>query len=464
MSKHKISERYGETMMRWFDLMLEGIIIIDGELVVEYVNNSFLEYANLRRDEIIGHVWTEERAGSIVPTVLREKKARYNIHRFFGDGVESYGDVLPTLDGDEVIGALIVVRDIKVLKTLFNRIYEKDTHIRQLDQRLKAMYQADITFEEVIGDGEPYLETAKRAAGTDGPILLVGESGTGKEVIAQAVHSASPRGRQPFVDVNCAALPENLLESELFGYAPGAFTGASRNGKIGLFELANGGTIFLDEITEMPLAMQSKLLRVLQEQKIRRLGDNKNIRLDVRVIAATNRDVTRAVEAGALREDLFYRLAVIVIQIPPLRERPAVIPKFISFFISTYEEANKTRVRIEPEARDILLAYNWPGNVRQLKNALEYSCMFSLDGEITAATLPQYLVVNRQVKGAGAAGPWQGPEETLRQSLDRVERKVLSDALKRYGYGLEAKEKIAERLGISIATLYNKLRRHGMNQ
>ena len=203
--------------------------------------------------------------------------------------------------------------------------------------------------------------------------MPIGESGTGKEVLAQSIHQGSYRGGQPFVDVNCAALPESLLESELFGYVPGAFTGASKNGKTGLFELANGGTLFLDEITEMPMPLQGKLLRVLQEQQIRRLGDNKNIKINVRIIAATNRDVKKAMEENVFRQDLFYRMAI-AIQIPPLRERKKDLDLYINYFLQPLERQYNRHFQLSKEARQIMHNYRWPGNVRELQNVLEYCC------------------------------------------------------------------------------------------
>jgi transcriptional regulator with PAS, ATPase and Fis domain len=459
----KINRYYNEKTMEWFNTVLEGVIILDENMVVMYANPSFLEYAKLKKEQIIGQYFPKARPGAVSPRAYKEKKPLYNIHRTIPNGVESYVDILPTIEEGEVIGALILVRDIRVLNALFARIQEKDTQIKQLGQRLREIYRVGTTFQDVIGAGESFFEEARKAAGTECSVLLTGESGTGKEVIAQAIHNESQRRRQPFVDINCAALPESLFESELFGYAPGAFTGASRNGKIGLFELANGGTLFLDEITEMPLAMQSKLLRVLQEQTIRRLGDNKNIPLDVRVIAATNRDILHAVETGVFREDLYYRLAVAVIQIPPLRERKEAIAQLVAYFIELYRRKNKKEIHINREAERILRSCGWPGNVRQLKNAIEYSCAFSANGEITIETLPHYVFDCPQAQPAGPVEVKRNPRETLPQLLDRMEAEVLAEALREYGDGLTAKEQIAKELGISIATLYNKLRKHSLN-
>ena len=357
------------------------------------------------------------------------------------------------------MGAIIVVRDILSLRDLIQTVQEKEKYISQLNERVKGFYKTRYTFEDIIGQDYPYIKLAKKAAQTDNSVFLIGESGTGKEVVAQSIHRDSYRGGQSFVDINCASLPETLLDSELFGYVPGAFTGASKNGKIGLFELANGGTLFLDEITEMPLPLQSKLLRVLQERQIRRLGDTKNIKVDVRVIAATNQDMEKALAENRFRQDLFYRLAVIAIQLPPLRERKKDFDHYVSYFLQPLERQYKKRFRFSKEADQLMHSYKWPGNIRELQNVLEYCCMVATSDQITPACLPYYMRQEMHVTKEREERFSARPNETLEETMRRVEQETICEMLEHYGTSTVAKKNIARALGISVATLYNKMKK-----
>lgn len=453
-------------MFQFFDSMLEGILLLDENMVIQYANKSYLDYTKLDKDHVVGQYLPSIRPGAVTPRVFKTQKAEYNFHRVFDDGTQSYSDSIPLLKDGKVVAGITITRDVKVLNSLFNSIKEKEKQISQLSQRVKEFkYTARFAFDAVIGNDSDFCEIARKVAPTDSSVLLAGESGTGKEVMAQAIHNASHRRDQPFVDVNCAALPESLIESELFGYVPGAFTSAHRNGKIGLFELAQGGTIFLDEITEMPLPLQGKLLRVIQERQMRRIGGSQNIQLNVRMIAATNRDIEHAMTSGTFRQDLFYRLAVAIIKIPPLRERQGHIDSFIQAFIREQEKKTGRVYTISSEARQIMRKYSWPGNVRQLQNAVEYGCMASVDGEIIPQTLPYYLL-----KDTGAYSKYSKseslmlPDESLAGAMDRMEKEILQERLRKHGGSLAAKKEIAASLGIGIATLYNKLQKHGLHQ
>lgn len=450
--------------LQLFDDMLEGIILLDEKMIVRYVNKSYLDYSKLSREQLMGKVLPSVRPGGATIRAFTSKKPEYNVYRVFEDGTQSYSDSIPIVENGTVVGGISVIRDIKVLNNLFNDIKEKEKQIFQLSQRVKELkYNARFSFDTIIGGDSDFCRIARKAAATDSSVLLQGESGTGKEVIAQAIHNASHRRDHPFVDVNCAALPENLIESELFGYVPGAFTSAHRNGKIGLFELAQGGTIFLDEITEMPLALQGKLLRVIQERQMRRLGGNQNIRLNVRMIAATNRDIEQAMAGGAFRQDLFYRLAVAIIHIPPLRERQKDIDAFIRGSLREQEQRMGLQYTLSPEARRIMRNYSWPGNVRQLQNAVEYGCMASMDGQIVPQTLPYYLLKDTDAYTRySRRGLMKLPDESLAATINRVEKDILQEMLRKHGSSMAAKKEIAASLDIGIATLYNKLQKHGL--
>lgn len=283
-------------------------------------------------------------------------------------------------------------------------------------------------------------------------VLITGESGTGKEIIARTIHMNSNRVNQPFIAINCGAIPEALLESEFFGYVKGSFTGADPRGKIGKFELANGGTLFLDEIGDMPLYMQIKLLRVLQERKIIRIGSNQLIDVDVRIIAATNQNLEHLVETGEFRKDLYYRLNVVPIEVPPLRKRTGDIFIFVEHFAEKYATLlKKNFTSISSEVLNIFEKYEWPGNVRELENTIEY--MINLMGEsgvLSYNHLPQKLLTNKSA---------EAPQE---RSLKSIEIEMISNLLKKYGDSTEGKKQIAKILGIGIATLYRKIEQYNL--
>lgn len=453
----RIWGHFDTSMFRWFNMMVEGIVLLDENINIIFANEAYLNFTGLRSEDILGQYMPKVRPGAVSPEVYRTKTAKYNCYRSV-KGTETYADLIPFVEDDQVIGCLVVLRDMKAINDLFNIIKENKSMIDQLNDRLGDMFRTTYTTKNVIGLDADHWRLAETAAHTSSSVLLVGESGTGKEVMAQVIHNQSSRSGRNFVDINCAALPEQLLESELFGYAAGAFTGANKKGKIGLFELADHGTLFLDEITEMPLGLQGKLLRALQERTIRRVGGNQNIPLDVRIIAATNRPVSDAIRENRLRSDLYYRLSIFEIDIPPLRHRKQDIIAYMEFFLSEEKKNGRTFV-VEEQTRKILLDYNWPGNFRQLKNAMEYMCGVATDGRLTRKTLPRYVLnQNKSVD--------QLPEIELGSSLGEIiantEQAIIKQTLQKFGNDLEGKRQAAASLGISVATLYNKIKRYGL--
>ncbi len=345
--------------------------------------------------------------------------------------------------------------DLEQLVVLIERVSERRNLIREnneLKERLRERYK----FEEIVSTSnamEEVLNLAGRVAASNATVLLRGESGTGKELVAKAIHYHSPRAAFPLIKVNCAALPETLLESELFGHEKGAFTGATAR-RIGRFEAADRGTLFLDEIGELSSAMQVKLLRVLQEREFERLGGNQTLKTDVRVIAATNRDIEQAIKEGTFREDLYYRLNVVSVVIPPIRDRKEDIPGLIDYFIKKYGLENKKSITgISDDARDLLLRYNYPGNVRELENIIERAVVLSKKGVITAADLPISIRTAQQEHRSSA----QDLRGSLNETLDTVERGLIIDALKASG-GVQTRA--AEQLGISERVLRYKLKKY----
>jgi len=310
---------------------------------------------------------------------------------------------------------------------------------------LEERYQ----FENIIAKSSKMrqvIEAIKVVAKSNATVLIAGESGTGKELIAQAIHSQSYRKDKPFIAISCAALPESLLESELFGHEKGAFTGAhaQRRGK---FEIANRGTLFLDEIGEMSANIQVHLLRVLEEKEFTRVGGNELIKVDVRVISATNKDIKQAVANGQFREDLYYRLNVVAIELPPLRERKEDIPLLAQHFLKKFAVENQKEITaFSPEATDFLLKYEWPGNVRELENALERAVILAQNSCIEAADLRQENLLLAHLAP---------PEESLRE----VEKNHILNTLNETGGNYSEAARI---LGISRATLYNKTRAYGL--
>jgi two-component system NtrC family response regulator len=341
--------------------------------------------------------------------------------------------------------------DLDELEVLVQRSLERralESENRELRQQLESKHRLQ-GLDTASAAMAAAINTAGRAAASRATILISGESGTGKELLARAIHLASPRARRPFVAVNIAALPETLVESELFGHERGAFTGADRELR-GRFELADGGTLLLDEVGELPRATQVKLLRVLQEQAIERLGGTRTVRLDVRVIAATNRDLRQLVADGRFQEDLYYRLNVIPIHIPPLRERREDIPVLVEHFIGKHaQRAGKRIERVEDGLMPRLQAYDWPGNVRELENTIERAVVLSASPMIRAQAVVML--------GAIGAPPSGLPGMNLRQNLDWTERETVRRALENAG---GVKKDAAETMGISQRALSYYLAKH----
>jgi DNA-binding NtrC family response regulator len=355
--------------------------------------------------------------------------------------------------------------DIPRLRVLIEKAAEKGEALREvstLRRRVKAVWGTGA----LVGASPAMREVSSQielAAPTSAPVLLYGESGTGKELAARTVHDLSPRKAGPFVPVNCAAIAETLLESEIFGHEKGAFTGALTR-RAGCFELAHGGTIFLDEIAEMSPATQAKFLRVLQDGFIRRVGGSAEIQVDARVIAATNQDVTKAIEAGRFREDLYYRLNVFAIALPPLRERPADVPLLVEAFLEEFRAKYDKRVRAVDEAvLATLRGHGWPGNVRELRNAIERAVIACTGEVVTSAELPPLgtgggpAAPRAEILVGGADGVSDAGAAAPTVPLKDMERQVIFRTLASVGNN---KTRAAELLGISLKTLHNKLNRY----
>ena len=449
------------------DALGDGLLVVDTDERVRMINPEYSRITGVSPPEILGKPLSEVRPGAVLPEVLRTGKPFFGVYRKVGNA-EYLVDMTPIHIDGCLVGAVSVTKDASEVLRLSEELDRNKEHLRVA----QSLHGARYTFGDIIGL-EPVLALARRAAETDWPVIISGESGTGKELLAQGIHNAGPRAAQQFVPVNCAAIPSDLLESELFGYEEGAFTSARKGGKMGLFEFAHRGTIFLDEIGDLALDLQAKLLRVLQEGRIRRVGGNREREVDIRVIAATNRDLEGMVQRKAFREDLYFRLNVFHLQIPPLRHRRDEIPRIVQ---ALGRQAGRPDLRVAPEVQRLFLDYGWAGNVRELKHALDYAIHMAAGGEIRMEHLPvviQHFNLTaasrlRQDPDApavpiGAADPVsQADPLPLARVLEGAERQALESAIRRFGRSVEGKRRAARALGISLATLYARIKRLGL--
>lgn len=419
----------------------EGIFALDKKGYVKHCNKQAATLFNMTKRELIGRNISKLMPGSPAIKVIETGRGYTENEEIFKvDGVQHHFivTVKPFSSGDEIDGVVISFRDIEEAQKL---VYNFNT------RTIKN------TVDDIIGTSEKVMIAKKQALITargNSTVLITGESGTGKEMFAKAIHYASAREEKPFINVNCGAIPENLLESELFGYEKGAFTGANEKGKVGKFELADGGTIFLDEIGDMPLHLQVKILHVLQNMRFEKVGGNKSISVDVRVIAATNKDLEKMISEGTFREDLYYRLSVIPLAIPPLRERKADIKMLMNHFLKKYNTFMNRKIEgFSPEAEELYLNYNWPGNIRELENAVEYGTNMAFGKVIDIEDVPV-----RILKKEEEIVKFKNMDKPLAEQVKLYEREIIIKKLKQHN---GVKDVVARELGLSRATLYRKL-------
>lgn len=436
----------------------DGFIITDTEGNVREINKQYADFFGKSRSEIIGKSILNIIPNSKMIDIVKHKFSEEDaVHKYIdgeakGNSVIVSRSYVEDEDGNVVAGVAQVkfkVQTWAVAKKLMNE-YEELEYYReefQNQNRVDNIIGSDTKFREIVKE---CLKVAK----TDIPVLLTGETGTGKEVMAKALHTNSLRYDKPFVSINCAAIPFELLESELFGYMDGAFTGAKRGGKKGKFQLANGGTIFLDEIGDMPSSMQAKLLRVLQEKEIEPLGSEKSIPLDVRVVAATRQDLEAKMKDGSFREDLYYRLSVFNIHIPPLRERGGDSLELAEFFLDELNHKYKTYKTFSKAVKAYFLKYQWPGNVREVNNVVQSAYAISTENIIDINDIPA-----RMLQQEKPAINLDKNKKSLGQMVDDYEKEVILELLKKHkGNCLEA----AKEAGIHKSNFYRKLQKYGI--
>ncbi|MFV0436409.1 MAG: sigma-54 interaction domain-containing protein [Desulfopila sp.] len=431
----KLMKRQLETTMDFVDT---GIITVNEKGLVKQINNKARVLTgtkpNSNKGKLINHLLPKP----LVDQLLLEGKKITRCEVDTGPSLEVHCllSANPIIVDDTIMGAVLRLSDFRdVVSTVY---------------QFSGQY-IDTTFTDILGHSEPLRlakDQAERVAKNDSTILILGESGTGKELFARAIHTNSHRREQPFIAINCAAIPEALLESELFGYDDGAFTGSRKGGKPGKFEMAAGGTLFLDEIGDMPLHMQAKILRVLQEGRIERVGGLKTKKVDVRIIAATHRELDKLVEQGTFREDLFYRLNVVPILVPPLRKRQQDISVLLNYFLEKYNLKMQRKLSgFSEAAMNILQEYHWPGNVRELQNSVEYAINIESGDIVSSESLPSHICQH--------STPQKQP---LPEKVRAYELLLIQEAMKQFDNSVEGKKRAAKTLGISLPTLYRKLR------
>ncbi len=435
--------------------MHNGIVAVNSRGQVTLCNSRAEKILNTTREEIIGKAITSLWADIPLNAVMLKKIRLDNYETIYRD---THGDqrhlllsINPIVLDDSkcssskstCTGAIITIEEFQEVRKKIYNMTDKQQHVH---------------FADILGKSRQIRDTVERSAmvaENNSTVLITGESGTGKELFARAIHYNSSRSREPFITVNCGAIPENLLETELFGYDSGAYTGAHKGGKAGKFEIANKGTIFLDEIGDLPLHLQVKLLHVLQRREIERVGGNHIISVNVRVIAATNQNLVRMVDDSEFREDLYYRLCVIPLHIPPLRERKEDLETLLYYFLDKFcRLLNKNIKGFDDDTLYLLKRYNWPGNVRELENALEYAVSFEKGTRISLTSIQPRILQATQTTPASALN--------LKKSIDVVEKEVIIRELAKTGYTTAGKKLAAKSLGISESTLYRRLKELGI--
>lgn len=450
----------------------DSILITDNESRVIYTNPNYAVNTGIDPSLILGRKVSDIVAegkiftGGAVLDVLESKKKAFRLSNVVVTNPPQTGYVIgvPIFDDHgnlkQVVASSRPIFTLQALQDDFDQFLAKANALKESEEKIKMLPNADVPAMQstkLIGNSPAIKKiwgTLQQAAPTDATVLITGESGVGKEIIADEIYRMSNRSSKPFIKVNCASIPLNLLESELFGYEKGAFSGANTSGKQGLFEMADGGTLLMDEIGDMPLDLQVKLLRTIQNREITRVGGTKPIPLDIRFIAATNNDLKKKIAEGTFRQDLYYRLNVIPIHIPPLRERKEDIRQICSHFVELYGKKHNRYLNLNEKHMEIFMMYNWPGNVRELENVIEYLTICSQGNtEIDENMLRGILDFSQDEDGGMATG------QTLPESVEHYEKKLIENVLSTSRSLREAGAK----LGVNASTISRKIRQYGID-
>lgn len=435
-----------------------GIIFCDNDCRVWFINRTYADYLGVNQKEVVGKPITDYIPESRIPTVLKTGQPEMGFKCSVGEGKGKKILIVNRIPVQGMDGSLIGVlsqslfSDIGELNDLSKRLDLLERKVTVYREKIKSVFSSKYDFQDIKGESRAIIEAkefVKHYARTDSPVLLQGPTGTGKEIFAHALHVESRRSRGPFVAINCAAIPQDLFESELFGYVPGAFTGAQKDGKMGQVELADKGSLFLDEIGEMPFHAQVKLLRVLEEKVVCRLGSSQPKQVDFRLIAATNRDLKAMKRKGEFREDLYYRLNTMTVCVPSLSDRRDDIPLLVRYFL---DRLHRHSISCSKKAMEALTMHTWPGNVRELKNVIERAVSLCSGSVIGINHLPPEIVTESAFAPASSVAYPNSPLQTLSEH----ERKLILTALEENEWIMA---RTAKQIGISRATLYGKLKK-----
>lgn len=446
------------------DALGYGIYIINADAIITHANKQYQkltgmwekEYHNQDVSHILEKYFHNSRA--VATEALLSGKKTAGLGKPVRTDRELLVTSLPVKDKkDRTVMVFTILQDVTVQVNLQKQLDKNLKRTKEYEQELNYYRTKEAEASVILGTSQTMddlKDLLVQIAPVDTTVLITGETGTGKEVITREIHNRSPRADKPYIAVNCAAIPESLMESELFGYEKGAFTGAINQKKPGFFETANYGTILLDEIGEIPLNLQSKLLRVIQEKEITRIGGTKPIPLDVRIIAATNKDLKKEVEQGRFRKDLYFRLCVIPLMIPPLRDRMSDIPLLANKFLRLYTQRHATKKTFTPEAMEVFKYYDWPGNVRELENLVERLVVVSKQQQITSAEVASVIGADLIIdQYSGKTG------DTLKNAVDKLEKHMIETALNETGSSYAA----AKKLGVAQSTIIRKAQRLGIS-
>lgn len=456
-----------------FDTAYEGITVVDEKGYIRLINHSYSRFVRMRKEDAVGKHCTEVIDNTRLPVVL-ETGIPERLNAVILQGQEMVAHVIPIWKKGKIIGAIgmLVFEGASEIFQAFDKLQMlKETNNEQIVFEIPQKDEEKITFDKIIGESKSIGEVkkiARRAAKTMATVLINGESGAGKELFANAIHQLSPVKGGPFISINCAAIPDELLESELFGYAHGAFTGAKKGGKPGKFELAHNGTLFLDEIGDMSLHLQTKLLRVLQEQKFSRIGGIGEIKVNVRIVAATNQPLEKLVKEGSFRKDLYYRIHIVSLSIPPLKERKSDIPLLVSHLLENiYKKHQLGPIKLCREVMERFIVYDWPGNVREMANILERIVVTSEQQQISVQDLPlcfsdhdDVYIENRNehiTQNERENNPVSFALSNHKTVSEEQERAIIENVLQKVDGN---KSKAAKILGIHRTTLYKKMAKY----
>lgn len=465
-SEYIIDEKVLKSLDSILNSAYDGIYVMDGQGIVVYINSAWEKMTGLKREDVIGSKtdMMKKYFSKPVFSEVVKKRDTVTVMNETPTGRKLLTTGCPVFDENkEICWVVLNVRDITELVELKEQL--------EIESRLSNGYRGELAklnreaLKDIVINSKKMNEIVDFCydiAHSDTNILITGETGVGKEVIARLIHNLSNRNQAPFIKVNCGAIPENLLESEFFGYEKGSFTGASTKGKAGKFEIAQGGTIFLDEIGEMPLSLQVKLLQAIEDRKIYRIGATKPVDLNVKIISATNRNLVEEVKKGNFRSDLYYRLNILHIHIPPLRERREDIPNLINHFLSKFNKKYNKQIEITPEAMDLLIQCDWPGNVREVRNTIERIVLSTSKNQVSRYSIYRYLEESNLQKVNNASDLLDIVFEegiSLKKIVAKVEKLVLERVIKD-----RSTREIADLLGIHQSTVVRKMKKYKLDK